>query len=363
MTQTKSIKPELYFVGPKTDFLFIGGLSLLLFPVLWWVQHSDYFSSFLISLFYLGVIINFPHFSATVFRLYRSKENMMAFPVTSFVIPIVVLALTLAAFFLPQLFASVFILVYFFWSPYHFSGQSTGVTMVYARRNNYRIGKIERLFLSGFIFSSFLFPVLWLLGSDKTSEHSDLEPLLGYFSGFFDIQIPEWTSVPVGVFLGISAVGFVILMMKQAREKGDRFPPLMLFLPAITHFIWFAFSAEMGALAFIALVPLFHSLQYLYIAWAVQLKELHKDQAPNKKQAFKDSLSWYGWNVMGGALQFLFLPMVFVKIFDVSFFYAFLIVSTGVQVHHFFVDGVIWKLRNPNALAALTSNIPKWVQA
>lgn len=360
--QPKQFKTDPYFVGPVTDFLFIGGLSLLLFPLLYFFIDEAYFSTFLTAVFIIQFVVNFPHFSATIFRLYRSRENMMAFPVTAFVIPIIVTVLTLAALFSVELFAAVFIMIYFLWSPYHFSGQSSGITMVYARRNNYRIGKRERLFLSGFIFTSFLWTFLWTLknkyGGRDIENITETEQLFG--SSFYTLNVPEWLLIPLGLVLVISASMFFFLIALQTLKKKEKYPPFMLFLPAIAHFVWFAFSARLGVFAFIALVPLFHSLQYLYIAWAVQLKEKYSADAQKNldiRKARRETLAWYFWNIAGGIIMFAVIPNIFSKIFDIPFMVSFFIVAIGFQIHHFFVDGVIWKLRNPNALAALTQRV------
>jgi hypothetical protein len=35
------------------------------------------------------------------------------------------------------------------------------------------------------------------------------------------------------------------------------------------------------------------------------------------------------------------------------------IVLAGLQMHHFFVDGVIWRLRTPQLVAPLASSLPE----
>jgi hypothetical protein len=361
-TKPAQFKTDPYFVGPVTDFLFIGGLSLLLFPLLYLLVDDAYLSTLLTAAFVVQFVINFPHFSATIFRLYHSRENMMSFPVTSFVIPVIVLAMTLAALFSVELFASVFLMIYFLWSPYHFSGQSSGVTMVYARRNNYRIDKRERIFLSGFIFSSFLISFLWALqnryGGRNVDDITATEQIFG--SSFYTLNVPDWVLIPLGIVIAISAGMFFFLIARQTIKKKEKYPPFMLFLPAIAHFVWFTFSSRFGVFAFIALVPLFHSLQYLYIAWAVQLKEKYgaNEQQPlDHRKARRETLAWYVSNIIGGIIMFAVLPNIFSRVFDIPFLVSFFIIAIGFQIHHFFVDGVIWKLRNPNALAALTRRV------
>ena len=46
--------------------------------------------------------------------------------------------------------------LFFWWSSYHFCGQTFGITMIYARRAGFDIGKWERLGLKTFIYGSFL---------------------------------------------------------------------------------------------------------------------------------------------------------------------------------------------------------------
>jgi hypothetical protein len=43
-----------------------------------------------------------------------------------------------------------------------------------------------------------------------------------------------------------------------------------------------------------------------------------------------------------------------VSFFGVSLDLASAVLIAGIQIHHFFVDGVIWKLRNPRVANPLT---------
>lgn len=359
-----AVKTDPYFVGFWTDFMFVGGLSLILLPLLYPLSAQPYFATVLTVSFFAQMVVNFPHFSATLYRLYRRKSNMAAFPVTSYVIPFVIAAMTIMALQFPQYFAGVFIMIYLLWSPYHFSGQSSGVTMVYARRSGYRIGPRERLCLSGFIFSSFLINFIWLIqrgGQEnvavRTAGNQGLENAIGM--AMYQIHLPDWTAYPVAIALVISAAGFFYLMARQSASFARRYPPIMLFLPAVAHFFWFTISARFGILAFIAFVPLFHSLQYLFIAWAVQMRERQAERQMHKMPvaARSDTFVWYILNVMGGLMLFLLLPDFLARVFDLNFWTCFFIVAVGIQIHHFFVDGVIWKLRDPDALSALTTRV------
>ena len=51
---------------------------------------------------------------------------------------------------LPLIVAPVFLKVFLLWSPYHYSGQTVGLTMIDARRTALRFPPWARLSLSGF---------------------------------------------------------------------------------------------------------------------------------------------------------------------------------------------------------------------
>src|SRR6185369_1764937 len=108
----------------------------------------------------------------------------------------------------------------------------------------------------------------------------------------------------------------------------------------------------------------FHSLQYLLIAWSMQLKEKadRTQVVPDGAYVKKESIRWYILNVIGGAGLFSFLPWFATQV-GVQVSLASGVVVAAVQIHHFFVDGVIWKLRTPSVVSPLLVNIPDMIEA
>jgi hypothetical protein len=107
-----------------------------------------------------------------------------------------------------------------------------------------------------------------------------------------------------------------------------------------------------------ALVPFFHSLQYLLIAWSVQLSiglgERHR--SPSVGYVVSESTRWAVINVVVGIGLFWGLPRIgshFGR--DLQFSNAVLL--SAIQIHHFFVDGVIWRLREPSVRSPLSSSL------
>ncbi len=80
---------------------------------------------------------------------------MSQYPLTSFVTPVVMLIAVIGCYLSPTTIAPLFIKLYLLWSPYHFSGQTLGITMVYARRTGFVIDGWLRRCLTAFIFLTF----------------------------------------------------------------------------------------------------------------------------------------------------------------------------------------------------------------
>ena len=138
-------------------------------------------------------------------------------------------------------------------------------------------------------------------------------------------------------------------------------PPIIL-VPTIAQFTWFIVGAPSGL--FYELVPMFHSLQYLYIAWIVQIGvTLGTEGSPRSWRSIGAvTLRWGVCNYVGGILLFIALPAVLFWV-NVPVLVVTGIVIAGVNIHHFFVDGVIWKLRDAPANSPLMINIPNLAAA
>jgi len=355
-------RPPLYFVNAGVDWGIIGGVSVLLFLVLlanshWQIPGLTGASTtrqpwaWQIA-FYLQWVINWPHFSATSYRLYHSRTNIAQYPFTSFAVPAILLATTVGSFIFPDAVAPFFVLLFFIWSPYHFSGQTVGLSLIYARRAGFPVRKLERLALSGFIFGSYIYTTARSqVGTSPSTYYNIALPRLG---------IPEWFPelAKYGMYVcGAAFLGFVVWWCVANRRI---LPPIVL-LPALTQFVWFVPGS--GIPNFYEFVPMFHSLQYMLIAWSMQLKEVMDENGyePSGSFVFGESARWFMINVGGGAMLFWVLPRLAAwGGWPIGF--AEPVILSAVQIHHFFVDGVIWKLKNPKVSSPLLVNIAEMLR-
>jgi hypothetical protein len=340
--------PRLYFINAPVDFALIGGVSVLTFALMW-LFHGSERTAFITSLATVLLwLCNWPHFSASSYRLYHTRENIGQYPMTALVVPWVVLAGVIGSLASPVLLAPYFIKLFLIWSPYHFSGQTLGISLIYARRSGFKVGPGERLALSGFIFGTFLSGTVRAEIDTRAHEYWGIT--------YQGIGLPDWTAHVADVLMW--SAGFIFLVMAVRWCVGHRrlLAPIVL-LPAVTQYIWFVQSAYWPA--YREFVPFFHSLQYLLVAWSVQLKETIevKHVRPTWRFVLSESARWGALNFAGGAALFFGLPQLF-ALGGVPRLFATGVLSAGVQIHHFFVDGVIWKLKNKNVAAPLMVNIP-----
>jgi hypothetical protein len=361
-SSTAQRQQPLYFINGPMDYLLIGGLSVLAYFALYFF-HDGQRSSLVVALAaQLMWVCNWPHFSATSYRLYHSRANIMQYPITALVIPWFILLGLAASILSPTIVAPYFVKLYMIWSPYHFSGQTLGITLIYARRAGFQIGYWQRLGLSVFIFGSFLVSTARAETNLHGSEYYGIQyPGLG---------IPGWVPSLIEMLMYAGGATFLLLTVRQSI-RDNRALPFIILLPALTQYVWFVPGGYLAS--FNEFVPFFHSMQYMLIAWSVQLKEKMDMQhiPPSARYVRNETIRWYGLNVLGGAALFVVFPWVTAALLTQSLGTAqnwsqVLLFTTGltavaVQIHHFFVDGVIWKLKRTTVASPLMVNLDEMI--
>jgi len=341
---------SLYFVNWWADTLIIGGLSIVTWVGLLTFYHpADTHPIFWFALV-LSLLVNYPHFSATVYRLYQSPDNIRQFPVTALGVPLILFAAAGASFWQPSVVAPYFLMLFLLWSPYHYSGQTIGLTLVYARRAGFSIGQRERMALSAFAFSASVCGVIRFQQTGATAGFTDF-----YGMAVPTFPLPDWMDAAAQAVMWTGALVFITFTLLWCVAQKRLLPPIVL-LPALTHFVWFVPGA--GLKSFWIVIPFFHSLQYLLIALVMQLKV--RIDASGGEYSWRcigtEARRWGLRNILGGMLLFIGLPAVFSWL-PLPVLTTVGILAAAVNIHHFFVDGVIWKLRDAATSSALMMNI------
>jgi len=339
-----TVRKSPYFINGFVDFICIGGASIIVYLTLYLLgKDGESATAFSLS-GALVAICNWPHFSATSYRLYSSKDTIRQYPMTAILIPILLGFALVGSFWYPTFIAPYFIKIFLLWSPYHYSGQSVGVTMLYARRAGFKVESWERQALVVFLFSTYLVPTFL--------SETGLQAAPYYGISLPGLGLPLWLPILFRWMMYGALVTFVASLGWRAFAKRE-IPPFALWIPPAAQFIWFIPGGMSPA--FNTFVPLFHSLQYLMIAWAMQLKEkLDRDGIqPSPRYVWGETIRWGGINIAGGALLFYVFPLTASWVTGRTFAFATAAVISAVQVHHFFVDGVIWRLKRKSVASPL----------
>jgi len=302
-------------------------------------------------LFYgLALFFNYPHYMATIYRAYHRAEDFQKYRVfTVHITALLVLTLLLSHYWL-RLLPWIFT-IYLTWSPWHYSGQNYGLFMMFARRAGAQPEKTEQKALYGAFIASYL--ILFLGFHTGTST----DPL------FISIGIPgiigRWEQVILGVaYVALSGFG----LSRLARRVGFRklIPSLTLYS---SQFLWFLLPAAISLIKGLdipqnryssGVLAVMHSAQYLWITSYYARREATADGAEKTSRNWRP-FTYFGVLILGGIALFVPGPWLASRAFHHDFTASFLIFTALVNIHHFILDGAIWKLRD-GRIASLLLN-------
>lgn len=361
----KAAGTKPYFVNFWVDAAFMGGISVVTYLIIVLLMNqTGYESSRTRTVINWGVwlswVVNWPHFAATSYRLYRSRETMNQYPVTAYIVPLLLIPAFFAGLFLPETFAPWYVKVFYVWSPYHFSGQTLGLATLYARRTGFVVSPLMKWSLTWFIFSTYI-------ELQAKSEGPGTKVSFWGINDIPSIGIPSF--VETWAHYGTIIMGLLLVYATiEAIGTNGKGVPMIMFVPVVAQVVWFklAYYGDRPN-SFLEFVPLFHSTQYLFIAWFMQMKErqVDNDEVGSPRRVGIETLLWGVGIGLGGMWLFDWGPEATRWFFadltgwigDLDIFVATAVFITTVQIHHFFVDGVIWKLRNPKVRGALNTSV------
>jgi tetratricopeptide (TPR) repeat protein len=286
----------------------------------------------------LALVFNNPHYMATVYRAYGSQEDRRKYRFfTLYVTAFLVLAGVLIHFYsqwLPWLFT-----LYITWSPWHYAGQNYGLMMMFVRRGKVAPSPAARHALYGAFIASYL--MLFLSFHARPS----LDPMV------LSLGLPEHAGdigrVALGViFAVLGSYGLASIVRQASSSWRNLIAPLTLFA---TQCLWFVLPSvlELGYGVRLpqtrystGILALMHSAQYLWITSYYARRESEAKGLP-----------WRGWAyfaalVVGGIALFVPGPWLVSYLFHYDFSSSFLIFVSLINIHHFVLDGAIWKLRD-----------------
>jgi tetratricopeptide (TPR) repeat protein len=326
-----------------------GAWSAPLLAIATWLTPSHP-RAWAVGFYLLAVIFNYPHFMATIYRAYHSRENFEKYKIFTLHITLllVVTGVLLHASYrlLPWIFT-----LYICWSPWHYTGQNFGLLMMFARRSGATVTQGERRWMHAAFWASYLM----LLASFETGASSD--PLI------LSLGLSAKFTLPGRLVLGAAfAIFTAIAFGPLIRRMGVRAIAAPLTL-ALTQFLWFVLPTllELRANYQIpqtryssGILAVLHSAQYIWITSYFQQREARAAGQSRWRMPI-----YFLTLVAGGIALFIPGPWLVSRILHYDFTTSFLIFTAVVNIHHFILDGALWKLRDSRVSSLLIDRSAK----
>ena len=176
------------------------------------------------------------------------------------------------------------------------------------------------------------------------------------FWGIFQVQIkvPAYVTVTFCSIVAVTTVWslqHVVRSILEWRSAGFMWNELPLngaLAYLIALYLWTLFS--LADPTYVLVIPFFHSLQYLAVVWRYKLNETKEKS--KKEKGFSGFLAT---GIVMGAIGFWILPVSVDYLFSRKLPFqsegVFVAVATAwlfINIHHYFIDGVIWRRENPS---------------
>ncbi len=130
-----------------------------------------------------------------------------------------------------------------------------------------------------------------------------------------------------------------------------RYPSLNVLAPFVALYIWWLPQTRQFDFYFL-LVPLFHSLQYL--AFVYKIEETRLRGVPQRQLRATGIIAGV---VIAGWFAFEFGPNAVdsrLGTFDAwGMFFFFTAATLFINIHHYFIDNVLWRFRDPHVRSYL----------
>jgi hypothetical protein len=356
------------------EFLMVGGATPFLFPIAWLLRHAlgvdtaELAVGFLF--FHAAHLVNDPHFSVTYLLFYKDMRSRALgdawgpaqrarYIVAGFVVPVVLAAWAGGALATRSAVALGWLVqVMFFLVGWHYVKQGFGVLMALSARNGVRFGTGERRVFLGHALAAWAYA--WANPADPGTEMEE--------RGIVFTTLPHGPALE-RVALGVFALSAVIVAAVLVRrlKSAERFPPLAALLGYFSAlWVWTVYSRAEPLVVYA--IPALHSLQYLYFVWLLKSGDAHTTERPFHSRSNAVRLALFAASAVGLAwLVFHGVP----ETLDAAFFVprgrrvdlgnlgaapCVAAVFVCVNVHHYFMDAVIWRKENRQVSFAISAN-------
>jgi tetratricopeptide (TPR) repeat protein len=340
------VKPRWIVNAPVDLLVGCGGWTAPLL-LLTYVAAREWFVGTLLVFYALMIVCNNPHYMATLYRAYGTRDDFVRYRFFTVHVTALVAATAVVAHFATGLVPWL-VTAYLTWSPWHYTGQNFGLAMMWARRNGAEPTRPERGALQGAFAASYLGWLLWM--HSGYSEEANV----------LSLGLPPAIATPLrGLLVLVFLAAGTWVVARLARRAG--FVPLLgVATLYATQFLWFVLPTLIEFASGRSLPPAYYSAGVLAFMHCAQYLWVTSFYARRETEAGVrgDGRPWNPWRyyailVAGGIALFVPGPWLVSTLFRHDLVDSLVIFAALVNLHHFIVDGAVWKLREGRVAALL----------
>ena len=348
MTSSKVVQARPQSIlSPVIDFLCVGGLSVIVLVPLLLSGRSDLVLIGAGAQAWIATVVNMPHFMASYRLVYRSRETILRHKWASIYVPAILAVYIVIAVWEAQSSPALVVILVSVSSAYlawHYTGQVWGMMASYAYLGGQAFEKDERFLIRTGLRILLAWHVMWFLYT-QLQDPSRVRPF--------------YLAVSAGTLVAF-ALG-VIGLAKMRRRTGA-LPPARALVAWLAIFVWYAVMARDPKAIF--WIQIAHALQYL--AFPIRV-ELNRTLVGSVRSAARvgTHMAIYGVALM--AISIIVAQVVPGRAMDaVANVFGEepgrvtpVLLLMFINIHHYFTDGVIWKISNPEVRKELFAHVPR----
>jgi hypothetical protein len=334
-------------LSPTVDLLCVGGLSLIVFVPLLLSGRSDLLLIGAGAQAWLATMINMPHFMASYRLVYRSRESILRHRWASIYVPAILLAYVVVALWQARESPTLVIILVSVSSAYlawHYTGQVWGMMASYAYLDGRGFDPSERFLIRTGLRILLAWHVTWFLYTQLRNGA---------------VVRPAYILISAGT---VAAFGLGLVGLARMRRRTGKLPPARALVAWLAIFVWYAVMARDPKALF--WIQIAHALQYLAFPIRVEINRTFGGSARSAGRVAAH-MALYGVGLL--AASFLISRVVpgtamgvVADVFgEEPGRVAPVLILMFINIHHYFTDGVIWKISNPDVRRELFAHVKR----
>ena len=355
-------KPQGWLFGAAADLWLGCGLAYLAMAIIHYAMGEaliDWVPAGLLIL-----VFSMPHYGATLLRTYEAADDRVKYRLFA-LHGTVALVLCLAVGSHVPLLGSLLLTIYLTWSPWHYTGQNYGVGLMLLARRGIQVDTLTKRVIHISFIASFAMTFFAIHGASPGASYAPVN-----YDGALYQMLP--LGIPSGVasvLLSAAALvwaGSLVLALVRLLQAGGGSAVAPFAVVLATQAMWFSVPVLLRLSSTVESVPgsgsPFSSYGFVWVAAAHAAQYLWITTYFGTAGTERGRLEFLGLAALAGFAVWTIPGLIFAPglLGGVAYDSGLaLLVASVVNLHHFILDGAIWKLRDGAVARVLLRPVPE----